>query len=270
MVSSSRKETDLRSHLIWHGSEFEANFDSSSHQLTSSSHRSVLDAIPKSNTELKAVEPPIGDLFGDITDVASAIINGGSNIASNVASQGADLAGLAAASSALSTVAPQLGQAAMMSSVLQQVHNAIAEATEILESVVNAATSIVGSMLAEATNPSNIGALAIVKTSSAALLTSTMSEPHEFLPQTALCKTCNSSFPSSTSIITSVPMLNSSQLPSAAPTGSSCPSMATFTPSCPPHVISTCTVTETWHSTHYAETATFYGFITVTCTETIR
>jgi hypothetical protein len=134
----------------------------------------------------------------------------------------------------------------MMSSVLQQVHNAIAEATGILESVVNAATRMVGSMLAEATNPSNIGALAIAKTSSsAALPTSTMSEPQEFLPQTALCKTCNSSFPSSISMITSAPMLNSSQLPPAAPTGSSCPSMTTFTPSCPPPATSTCTVTET-------------------------
>jgi hypothetical protein len=162
----------------------------------------------------------------------------------------------------------------MMSSVLQQVHNAIADATGILESVVNAATSMVGSLLAEATNPSNIGALAVAKTSSsAAIPTLTMSEPQEFLPQTALCKTCNGSFPSSTSMITSSPMLNSSQMLPAAPTGSSGPSMTAFTPSCPPlvaSVASTCTVTETWHSTHYAETATFYGFITVTCTETIR
>jgi hypothetical protein len=71
-------------------------------------------------------------------------------------------------------------------------------------------------------------------------------------------------------MITSAPMLNSSQLPTAAPSGSSCPSMTTFMPSYPPPATSTCTVTETWHSTHYAETATFYGFITVTCTETIR
>jgi len=83
----------------------------------------------------------------------------------------------------------------LMSSVLQQVHNAIADATGILESVVNAATSMVGSMLAEATNPSNIGALAIVKTfSSAAIPTSTMSEPQEFpaadcaLPKLAIAR----------------------------------------------------------------------------------
>ena len=45
------------------------------------------------------------------------------------------------------------------------------------------------------------------------------------------------------------------------------------TPSCPAPIITTCTVTETWHSTHYAETATWYSFVansTVTCTETVR
>ncbi|KAF4631817.1 hypothetical protein G7Y89_g6310 [Cudoniella acicularis] len=53
---------------------------------------------------------------------------------------------------------------------------------------------------------------------------------------------------------------------------SSCPSMASLTTSCPAQVTETCTVTETWHSTHYTEAATLYSFmsiVTVTCTETI-
>ncbi|KAH8669609.1 hypothetical protein BGZ60DRAFT_38291 [Tricladium varicosporioides] len=52
-----------------------------------------------------------------------------------------------------------------------------------------------------------------------------------------------------------------------------CTTLPLLTTSCPVPVTETCTVTETWHSTHYAETATLFSFmsiVTVTCTETIK
>jgi hypothetical protein len=56
-------------------------------------------------------------------------------------------------------------------------------------------------------------------------------------------------------------------------TTTSFPFVATLTTSCPGPVTKTCTVTETWHSTQYAGTATLFSFmsiVTVTYTEILR
>jgi len=209
--------------------------------------------------------------MGDIASVASAILDGGSRIASNAASEAASLD-----STSLPTGSSVLdGGTASASGVLRDASGQIQQATSIVGGVVGDATSIVGSILAAATNPSNIGVLSnpnLTSTMASAGKSGslTMSEPREFLPQTALCTTCNSSSTTSSHNTTAAPSPTASPAIASPTTGSSCTSTW---PSCPAPITETCTVTETWHSTHYAETATLYSFIanyTFTCTETIR
>ena len=208
--------------------------------------------------QAKDLSSNMNHIIGDIAEVASAILDGGNKIAS-AASQGAvglQATPLPAGSSILSAGA---------SSVLRDVNGQINQATSIVAGIIGDATSIVGSMLAEATNPSKIGVLSNITTVSNSS-SSTSREPQEFLPQSALCKSCGS--------------LNSHNITTAPSPSANTSALATLghsttappTP-CPTPITETCTVTETWHSTHYAETATFYSFIanlTVTCTETIR
>ncbi|KAI9052078.1 hypothetical protein LZ554_004331 [Drepanopeziza brunnea f. sp. 'monogermtubi'] len=69
--------------------------------------------------------------------------------------------------------------------------------------------------------------------------------------------------------ITSAPSLSNAASSTAAT--SSCPSASSCTV-CPPPTTETCTVTETWHSTHYEETATLFSFVaavTATSIETV-
>jgi hypothetical protein len=220
--------------------------------------------------ESKDVSQNIGDsLIGDIAAVASAILGGGSEVAS-AASAGAG--GLEA--TPLLAGSSVFGDGTVgVSSILREVNSQIQQATSIVEAIVGDATSIVGSILAAATSPSNIGALPHINSnssmngtisSSANITSSMMSEPQSF------CTICNSSHPiiSYNTTITAMPCPSSAI--ALATTGIS---FTSTIPSCPSPITETCTVTETWHSTHYAETATFYSFIansTVTYTETIR
>ena len=151
------------------------------------------------------------------------------------------------------------------SSVVRDVSGQIQQATSIVAAIIGDATSIVGSILAAATSPSNIGVLPVGNSNSSmngTLLSSTSSAP--------LAMSSNSSqlvfLPNTTIFALPCP---SSAIASATIALTSAPSA----PFCPTTITETCTVTETWHSTHYAETATFYSFVansTVTYTETAR
>jgi hypothetical protein len=232
-------------------------------------------ALTVSKSESKDLSSDMDSLMGDIASVASVILGGGNKIASNAASGGAGLesTSLPAGSSVLG------GGVASASSVLRDVNGQIQQATSIVGGIVGDATSIVGSILAAATNPSNIGVLPNTNSTSTIMgmasstsksLPLTMGEPQEFLPQTALCSTCNASHPTSSNNITLAPLLSPSPALASATIALS---YTSTTLSCPAPITETCTITETWHSTHYAETATLYSFIantTVTCTETVR
>lgn len=236
--------------------------------ILTSSRSAVNASLP--NIESDAVSPLLSGLLGDINGVASAILDGGSNVAGNVVTQAAGVESVVAA--AATVLDPGVA------SLLSNVNNAVNNATSVIDQIVSAATALVGSILAEATgNVSNIGVLPSSALSSLTQtvlpLTSTPASttgPQEFLPQTGL----NNSTRPTTSLpfnITLSPMATSSVNIAASQMVSSC--SATFMPSCPPPVTSTCTVTETWHSTHYEATATLFSFIaayTVTCTETVR
>jgi hypothetical protein len=135
------------------------------------------------------------------------------------------------------------------------------EATAVAGVVVNDGTSVAeDSSAATATN------LPVALNTTSALNTSfPTSDPVEFLPQTNICSICNNSLP------TPAFSLNVTSLPFATATSTQCPPATNFIPSCyaPPTI--TCTVTETWHSTHYESTATLYSFLNYyTVTETVR
>jgi hypothetical protein len=223
---------------------------------------------------MKAVDP-LGGLFGDVTNIAGAILSEDSKIASNILSEGNSLVSTAAGSNNAAGV--MNGGTDRVSSVLTDVNSVVNQATSIIGNVVGDAASLVKSILAGATTASNLvvvsSSLAISSISRTVLplAAATTSEPQEFLPQFA----CQSSLPASVSPfnITSAASRHPSLPPSAPPTGLSCPPMPTFTSSYPAQATTTCTVTETWHSTHYRETATLFSFMnvfTITCTETVR
>ncbi|KAH8596810.1 hypothetical protein B0O99DRAFT_704995 [Bisporella sp. PMI_857] len=76
--------------------------------------------------------------------------------------------------------------------------------------------------------------------------------------------------------LTITPSFSSDMVPSSIgtplqflpPIPTACPPVVT--PTCPEHVTFTCYVTETWHSTHYESTATFFSFMSaITITEII-
>jgi hypothetical protein len=221
---------------------------------------------------MKAVDP-LGGLLGDVTNIAGAILGEGSNIASNI---------LGESNSLVSTAAGSNNAAAVLNGgtareVLTNVNSVVNQATSIIGNVVGDAASLVGGILAGLTTASNlvvVSSSSIISSISRTVLplaAATTSEPQEFLPQFA----CQSSPPASVSPfdITSAASRHPSLPPLAPPTGFSCPPMPTFTSSCPAQATTTCTVTETWHSTHYRETATLFSFMnvfTITCTETVR
>lgn len=221
--------------------------------------------VEATTPESKDVSPVADSLIGDMAAVASAILGGGGEIAS-AASVG--VAGLGA------TTLASLGDGtASVSSVLRDVEGQIQQATGLVVGILGDATSVVGSILAAATSPSNIGVLPQVNSNSSMNGTgdassnqtsSTMGGTQQF------CTTCNSSYPAY-SLNTTITTVERPQPVIASTTTKLCATPTT--PSCPAPITTTCTVTETWHNTHYAETATFYSFLansTVTCTATVR
>ena len=198
-------------------------------------------------------------LIGDIAAVASAILGGAAQVAT-AAPAGA--AGLDATPLPSSGLGDGLGDS---SSVVREVGGQVQQATSIAAVIIGDATSIVGSILAAATSPSNIGVLPNSKSNSSMDGNGTLLSPTSSAPMSS--NSSQLAFPPKTTIFA---------LPCPSPALSSATMELTSAPSapfCPRTITETCTVTETWHSTHYAETATLYSFVansTVTYTETAR
>ncbi|KAE9366763.1 hypothetical protein N431DRAFT_487265 [Stipitochalara longipes BDJ] len=217
----------------------------------------LVNAVAK--PEAKDIVQDEDSLIGDIAAVASAILGGAERVAAaaSAGAAGLEVTSLPAGSSVFGD-----GKADS-SNVLQDVSGQIQQATSIVAAIIGDATSIVGSILAAATSPSNIGVLPIGNSnssmngtllSSTSLTSSAMSSNSSLLP-----------FPPNTTI-TATPCPSSAFAPATIGLSS-----APSAPFCPTTITETCTVTETWHSTHYAETATFYSFVansTATYTET--
>jgi hypothetical protein len=214
----------------------------------------------------KALSPVLGNLLGDVTNVATAILDDGSNVANNVASLGDALQSKAMADGPTQVSAVFDGGTRIAVSILSEVNSIVNDATGIIGDVVGDVTSVVG-MIIGVTSTSN------GQTTSASNSLTTSREPQEVLPQSHSTSTISAAL--SALNITFAATLPSTPSPSATTTGAPCPSMATTTisPCCPDPSTVTCTVTETWHSTHYESTQTLYSFMslyTVTCTETVR
>lgn len=202
------------------------------------------------------MSPVVSELLNGVTNVADALLRGGVDIADDVVGQGSNV---------LSKALDGADTPALISSILDEVNRVVSQATSVVGEVVEAATSIVGAVLSDAASPSNVGVLTNLKP-----INNTESMPLAVNTPSMNVVSGNSTRPGSMSAfnITTPPVvLTASQTTSSII--SSCPTLAPA--SCPRPQTMTCT--ETWHSTHYADTATFYSFMavmTVTCTETIR
>ena len=159
------------------------------------------------------------------------------------------------------------GGTGIVVSILSEVNSIINDATGIMGGVVGDATSVVGMIIGGVTSTSS------GQTTSTSNSSTSSREPQEVLPQSHSTTVISAAL--SALNITFVATLPSTPSPSATTASAPCPSMATTTisPCCPSPSRVTCTVTETWHSTHYESTQTLYSFMsmyTVTCTETVR
>ncbi|KAF8855806.1 hypothetical protein BDZ45DRAFT_746095 [Acephala macrosclerotiorum] len=229
----------------------------------------------QAGAEVKAVNPVAEPMLNAIEAVANALLDDGSNIASNAIAQAATLTATITPVAASITSSVLIGGAAQIPTALGGITSAINQATGVVGGVVNAANSIVGNMVAGAMSASNTGLLS----STAALLSnnsktaSSGESSHASTTELLLSQTALNSSHASTALphnLTSSPLISSAASKSVLPMAPSCSTMPACT-SCPAPVTSTCTVTETWHSTHYESTATLFSFVpafTVTCTET--
>ena len=195
--------------------------------------------------------PAAGAILDAVGKVAAALLDGGSDIANLAESaiSGLSSTALAAASSQVPTQ-------------IQDVNSQVDQATVVVGGIVSAATDIVGSLLA------GTGAPGITSTSGGERNTSVGTNKTACLSRTS--SRFNTSSTSSVPFnITSAPALKELPLTYAITT---CASIPTCT-ACPAPKTETCTVTETWHSTHYESTATLFSFVaafTYTCTEIVR
>ncbi|KAL2060580.1 hypothetical protein VTL71DRAFT_9221 [Oculimacula yallundae] len=204
------------------------------------------------NPAAKAISPASADILNAVGKVAAALLGGGSDIA-DFAQSAAD--GLA---STILAAAPS-----QLPSPIQNVNSAVDQATGLVGGIVSAATGIVGSLIAGTGSPGSPSAeVGGMNASTGGNVTAAT---------TKVASTSGLNVSSSTSSmafnITSAPTLNQS----SAATASICASSPTCT-ACPAPRTETCTVTETWHSTHYESTATLFSFVaafTYTCTETV-
>lgn len=204
-------------------------------------HRSV---ITPAAPNVKISSPAANNYLDGITNVAEALTQGGILVGESGAGDGSD---------SLSIVIK--GVDGSLTNVQKNPINTAVGQGEL----VNAGTSLVGQALSTATSPSNVGALNTTKPTAGSV------ESHSDGCGCSICGCAHSTpapslanSPSGKANITSPPILR--------PTGSTMAMPMTSCGGAP-------TVTETWHSTHYAETATMFSFMsimTVTCTETIR
>ncbi|PBP26762.1 WSC domain-containing protein [Diplocarpon rosae] len=197
--------------------------------------------------EVKAVDPTVGGILDAVSKVAAALLNDGSDVA-NLAQ------GLTSSTSPVSVV----------SDSIQSVNSGLNQATGIVGSIVSAATGIVGSLMS---NPVNVGATFSKTIGTGVFISGSGNSTQAGVTNASLPVNLTSALPLN---ITSAPNLSGTSLLTAAPSAT-CPSVPRCT-ACPAPRTETCTVTETWHSTHYEETATFFNFVaasTVTFTETV-
>lgn len=225
---------------------------------------------------------PLGGLLNDITYVAGNLLSDGTNFAGSIDN---DASGL------LPNTAAGIsgGWNGGVSSILNDVSSAVNQGNQILGLVVSDAASFVGDILgaitsalpnanetAAATSPTSQvppqgGSIASVLGNCIPLSISPISALVVVLPSD-LQSTSNAASPgsresslgaSATLSITSTTLhatvISSAAFPVASP-GSVIP---TYTPACPVQLLSTVTITETWHSTYYAVTATLYSFMSV-------
>ncbi|KAK0113372.1 hypothetical protein ONS95_013626 [Cadophora gregata] len=205
--------------------------------------------LPNTKQEVKAISPAAGSILDAVGKVAAALLDGGSDIA-NLAE--------GVISSLSSTVLA--GAPSQVPSQIQDVNSQVDQATGVVGGIVTAATGIVGSLLA------GTGASGLPAADSGERNASTSATTG--LAKTTSGLNATSSTSSMAFNITSAPVLK--EFPSTSAT-STCPSIPTCT-ACPAAKTETCTVTETWHSTHYESTATLFSFVaafTYTCTETV-
>ena len=207
--------------------------------------------VPDSKQEVKAISPAAGAILDAVGKVAAALLDGGSDIANLAESAISDLSSTALA--AASSLVP---------SRIQDANSQVDQATGVVGGIVSAATDIVGSLLA------GTGVSGVTSMPGGERNTSTGMNVTAVLSRTAsgLNRSSTSSMPFN---ITSAPVLQQVPLTS---TTTACASIPPCT-ACPAPKTETCTVTETWHSTHYESTATLFSFVaafTYTCTETVR
>ncbi|CZR56182.1 uncharacterized protein PAC_06070 [Phialocephala subalpina] len=231
----------------------------------------------QASAQVKDVNPAAKPMLNAIEAVANALLDDGTNMASAAQAQAATLTATIIPVAASITSSVLIGGAAQIPTALQDVTSAINQATGIVGGVVNAANSIVGSMVAGAMSTSNTGILssegAVLSNNKTALSggSSPGSTSESLLSQIQTALRSSHASAALPYNITSAPPLSSATSKSVLPMAPSCSTMPTCT-SCPAPVTSTCTVTETWHSTHYDSTATLFSFVaafTVTCTETV-
>ena len=217
--------------------------------------RSTGDGAPANDIKVKTVSPIFGELINGVSNVADALLKGGVDITDNAVGGG---------SAALSAALKGEDTSALMSTILEEVDGAISQATAVVADVVSAATSIAGALLSEASSPSNIRVLA----------SSRMTSTTNGTALTQLQATVTSNNTSQSRNVSDLNLSPASFTVSTPTTRFVFESISCLTippPVCPGPQTVTCT--ETWHSTHYAATATIFSFMsvmTVTSREIVR
>lgn len=193
---------------------------------------------------VKVTSPAANSYLDGITNVAEALTKGGILVGESGVKDGSD---------SLSIVIKGVdGSSTTIQS--NPVNTAVGQGE-----LVDAGTSLVGQVLSTATSPSNVGALNTTKPTAGSV------EGHSDGCGCSVCG-CAHSTPAPSLTNSTSGKANITSPPILLPTSSN---MAMPMTACG----ALSTITETWHSTHYAETATLYSFMsimTVTCTETIR
>ena len=147
--------------------------DPEAHAINKLFYRSALETEPKA----KALSPVLGGLLGDVTNVASAILDDGSNVANNVAPPGNALQ-----SKAIVDIPTQVsvvfdGGTGIVVSILSEVNSIVNDATGIIGGIVGDATSVVGMIIGGVTSTSNGQATSASNSSTASR------DQQEILPQ---------------------------------------------------------------------------------------
>jgi len=120
-----------------------------------------------------AQEEPHTEVKGDVSNVASAILDGGSNIANDVSSEGKALQSKAAVDTSTQVSVAFDGGAGMVASIMSEVNSIVNDDTSVVEIITGGITS------GMTTNVGQSAAFASGSTNSS----TTSSEPQDLLPQ---------------------------------------------------------------------------------------